>query len=183
MSTNSVLYTYNAAGTYTVTLIVTGIGTASTNSQPNYITALTPFQAWQVYYFGSTTNLDAAPSVDYDGTGMSNSNKFMAGFNPADAAAYLHIIGIAKTGTNSITVTYLGASGDNTYSPGIMSRTNVLEFATGTSNGSYTNNFSSTGQANILSGGNGLGTVTNMTDFGGATNGPSRYYRVRVLVP
>ena len=29
----------------------------------------------------------------------------------------------------------------------------------------------------------GLGTVTNMTDFGGATNGPSRYYRVRVLLP
>jgi len=36
---------------------------------------------------------------------------------------------------------------------------------------------------NILSGGTGTGTVTNLVDAGGATNTPSRYYRVRVLVP
>jgi hypothetical protein len=41
----------------------------------------------------------------------------------------------------------------------------------------------STGQTNILSGGTGLGIITNMVDSGGATNTPSRYYRVRVLVP
>jgi hypothetical protein len=59
-----------------------------------------------------------------------------------------------------------------------------LEFTTGTANGSYsTNNFASTGQTNILSGGTGLGVVTNMVDSGGATNKPSRYYRVRVLLP
>jgi hypothetical protein len=49
--------------------------------------------------------------------------------------------------------------------------------------GSYSNNFVSAGQTNILSGGNGLGIVTNVADAGGATNTPSRYYRVRVLVP
>jgi hypothetical protein len=60
----------------------------------------------------------------------------------------------------------------------------VLEFTTGTANGSYSsNNFTSTGVSNILSGGIGLGTLTNMVDSGGATNVPSRYYRVRVLVP
>jgi hypothetical protein len=60
----------------------------------------------------------------------------------------------------------------------------VLEFTVGAADGSYsTNNFASTGQTNILSGGTGLGTVTNMTDFGGATNVPSRFYRVRVLLP
>jgi len=41
----------------------------------------------------------------------------------------------------------------------------------------------STGVTNILSGGTGVGVVTNMVDPGGATNSPARYYRVRVLVP
>jgi hypothetical protein len=65
----------------------------------------------------------------------------------------------------------------------LFSRTNVLEFTTGTAIGSYSNNFASTGQTNILSGGIGLGTLANMVDPGGATNRPSRYYHVRVLVP
>jgi hypothetical protein len=76
-------------------------------------------------------------------------------------------------------VTYLGANGN----PPINARTNVLEYTTGTGNGSYTNSFVSTGQTNILSGGNGSGVITNMVDPGGATNVPSRYYRVRVLTP
>lgn len=60
----------------------------------------------------------------------------------------------------------------------------MLEFTTGTVNGSYsTNNFASTGVTNILSGGTGLGTLSNMVDPGGATNKPSRYYRIRVIVP
>ncbi len=81
-------------------------------------------------------------------------------------------------------ITYLGAIGDRTRSPEILSRTNVLEFTTGSANGSYSsNNFTSTGQTNILSGGSGVGTVASMVDSGGATNKPSRYYRVRVLVP
>jgi hypothetical protein len=41
----------------------------------------------------------------------------------------------------------------------------------------------STGQTNILSDGTGLGIITNIVESGGATNTPSRYYRVRVLVP
>ena len=67
--------------------------------------------------------------------------------------------------------------------PGPVFPTNVLEYTAGTANGSYTNNFVSTGQTNILGGGTGFGVVTNMLDAGGATNVPSRYYRVRVLLP
>jgi hypothetical protein len=116
---------------------------------------------------------------------MSNTNQFLAGFNPTNASAYVHITAISKVNAGTdIEVNYLGASGDSTYSPGFASRTNVLEFTTGTANGSYnSNNFASTGVSNILSGGVGLGTLTNMVDPGGATNKPSRYYRVRVLVP
>ncbi len=114
---------------------------------------------------------------------MSNTNKFLTGFNPTNGAAYLHVISIATTNTTDMNVVYLGANGDSTWSPGIASRTNVLEFTAGTASGGYSNDFTSTGQTNILSGGTGTGIVTNMVDAGGATNTPSRYYRVRVLLP
>ncbi len=146
-----------------------------------------PFTTWQNHYFTplelSNPNY-SGPNADPLGKGMSNTNQFMAGFNPTNSAAYLHVISVAKiNGNTDVQVTYLGANGDSTYSGGPASRTNVLEFTTGTANGSYTNNFVSTGQTNILSGGTGLGVVTNMVDSGGATNKPSRYYRVRVLLP
>jgi len=156
-----------------------------TAGQANYVTAvpLTAFENWQIHYFGSTTNPAAAPDVDADGDGFSNTNQFLAGFNPTNSAAFLHIISITKTNATAIKVLYLGADGDSTYVPGIASHTNVLEFAAGTASGGYSNNFASTGQTNILSSGTGLGVVTNMVDPGGATNIPSRYYRVRVLLP
>jgi autotransporter-associated beta strand protein len=142
-----------------------------------------PFTTWANHYglSGANANGNACPTGD----GMSNTNKFLAGFNPTNSAAYLHIISIARTNSNTdIRITYLGANGDTTYSGGPSSRTNVLEFTTGTANGSYaTNNFASTGQTNVLGGGTGLGVVTNMVDSGGATNKPSRFYRVRVLLP
>ncbi|MGD0058631.1 MAG: DNA/RNA non-specific endonuclease [Verrucomicrobiia bacterium] len=174
-------YTYTSPGTYAVTLIASNAGGSSTDTVANLISVYDPFASWQQFY-GLTGTLSSG-NASYTGDGMSNTNKFMAGFNPTNAAANLHIISIANTNTTNINVTYLGANGDSTWSPGIASRTNVLEFTPGTANGSYTNNFVSTGQTNILSGGNGLGTVTNMTDFGGATNKPSRFYRVRVLLP
>ncbi len=181
-STNGfALHTYTNPGAYTVQLIVSNVNGSSTNTTT--INVYSPFAWWQNVYFGSTNNPNGAPGLDLFGTGMSNTNKFLAGFNPTNAAAYLHIISIAKTNSSDIKVIYLGATGDTNYAPGIASRTNVLDFTTGTASGGYSNNFISTGQTNILSGGIGLGVVTNMTDFGGATNSPSRYYRVRVLLP
>lgn len=136
---------------------------------------------WRLQYFpsGIPTNGQSCALCDADGDGMNNLQEYQAGFNPSNTAAYLHVISVAKSG-NDIKLTYLGANGDSTWSPGIASRTNVLEAATGAPSGSYSNNF--VGLAtNILSGGTGLGVVTNMVDFGGATNSPSRYYRVRLL--
>ena len=169
-----------AAGTYTAMLIASNAGGSSTNTR--VITAITPLASWQTYYFGSPGNPSANPNADPYGKGFSNTNQFLAGFNPTNTAAYPHIINIVTT-NNDVTVIYLGANGDNSYSGGPTARTNVLECAAGTSDGSYSDNFVSAGQTNVLSGGNGSGTVTNMVDSGGATNTPSRYYRVRVLVP
>jgi fibronectin-binding autotransporter adhesin len=144
-----------------------------------------PFTTWQNHYFGCTGCPQAQPNADPDGNGISNTNKFLTGFNPTNSAAYPHIISIVRTNNNTdIRVTYLAASGDSTYTGGPASRTNVLEFTTGTANGSYsTNSFTSTGQTNIFSGGTGLGAVTTVVDSGGATNKPSRFYRVEVLLP
>ncbi len=163
-------------------------GTVSNDTVNNRIllvvgAAADPFTSWQTHYYpgGGPNSLGGADPL---GKGMSNTNQFLAGFNPTNNAAYLHIISVARTNTTDINVIYLGASGDTSYMGGPSSRTNVLEFTTGTANGSYSsNNFASTGVSNILSGGVGLGMLTNMVDPGGATNTPSRYYRVRVLVP
>ena len=177
-------HTYTTPGVYNVTEIVSGAGGSSTDTVANLIGVYDPFAWWQLTYFGSTNNNpNTAPGGDYTGTGMSNTNKFLAGFNPTNPAAYLHIISIANTNTTDINVIYLGANGDNTWSPGIASRTNVLELTAGTAGGGYSSNFVSANVTNILSGGTGTGIVTNMLDAGGATNAPSRYYRVRVLVP
>jgi len=177
-------------GTYfdTVSLInkVNGQGNTAISVSltiTNSSAVASPFLSWQNYYFTGSP-LNSSGNADPLGKGMSNTNQFLAGFNPTNSAAYLHIISVAKINANTdINVTYLGANGDSSYTGGPTSRTNVLEFTTGTANGSYTNVFATTGQTNILNAANGLGTVTNMVDSGGATNKPARYYRVRVLLP
>ena len=59
----------------------------------------------------------------------------------------------------------------------------IRSMSSGSASRNYSNNFTSTGQTNILGGGNGLGVVTAAVEPGGATNSPSRYYRIRVLLP
>jgi hypothetical protein len=146
------------------------------------VSVQTAFQSWQTFYFpgGGPSSLGSA---DPDGDGVSNTNEFLSGFNPTNSAAYAHVIAIVKSNTD-MRVTYLGANGDSLWSPGIASRTNVLEFTIGWGvNGSYTNNFVAvTGGTNIYSGGTGLGTNVTAVDAGGAT-GATRYYRVRVIAP
>jgi hypothetical protein len=149
-----------------ILLVVTGTGGDS-------------YAAWVSHYGLSGGN--AAGTADPDHDGMSNTNEFLAGFNPTNSAAYLHITSVAKSGAN-INVTYLGASGDSTWSPGIAFRTNILEVSPGR-NGSYSNNFVSTGASQVLSNGTGLGLSSTMTEVGGAIAGTNRYYRVRVVAP
>jgi PKD repeat protein len=175
-------HTY-AAGTYTVVLTASNAFGVSTLVSNNLISVVTALQAWQLHYFGCTNCAQAQPNADPYGTGINNTNRFLSGFNPTNPAAYPQIISIASTNTTDINVIYLGANGDTNWSPGIAARTNVLESTAGTAGGDYSNNFVTDNVTNILSGGNGTGIVTNMIDAGGATNTPSRYYRVRVLVP
>jgi PKD repeat protein len=178
---------YANPGTYTVQEIVTSASGSGTDTVANLITVYDPFVWWQRGYGLSNNCALCGPNASFTGDGMSNTNKFMAGFNPTSAGAYLHVISIAEqlvAGSTNVVVTYLGANGDSSYMPGIASRTNVLDYTTGDAIGDYTTGgWQDTGQTNILSGGNGSGTITSMTDTAIQGGPTSRFYRVRVLLP
>ncbi len=157
-------------------------GGESTNSTEASATTLSAFQSWQMSYFGCLACPQADPDADPDGDGMSNTNEFLAGFDPTNTAGYPHIIGITLSNGTDVAINYLASNGNTNYPGGPMTRTNVLECATGTADSCYTNNFASAGLTNILSGGTGLGTNVTVIEPFGATNS-ARYYRVRVLVP
>jgi PKD repeat protein len=148
------------AGTYGVTLVDSGPGGASTNTEPNYITVLTPFQSWQVFYFGSTTNPAAAPTADPDNDGMSNRAEFLVGTDPTNPASVFRIASITQQ-TNGLLITWTMGAG----------RTNVLQQADSLDgSGSFTDVVS------LLT----AGSVTNYLDVGAVTNATPRYYRVRL---
>jgi PKD repeat protein len=166
VTTSSVVHTY-AVGTYNVMLIATGPDGVSTNTKAGYITAWTPFQAWQVQYFGSTDNPAAAAGVDADGDGQNNLAEFLAGTDPTNGASAFRITSITRQGTNMLVSWTMGAG-----------KTNALQVTSGASGGSYATN----GFVDLLVITNTVGTVTNGVDVGGATSPGTRYYRVR-LVP
>jgi PKD repeat protein len=169
-------HTYLFPGNFAISLTVSNTGGASSFVSSNLISVITAEQSWSNAYGV------AADSSDADGDGVSNTNEFLTGFNPTNATAFAHIISLVPSGGDMV-ITYLGASGDTNYLGGPSLRTNLLEYSTGTADGSYTDNFAGAGVSQILSNGDGSGVVTNMVDPGAATNWPSRYYRVRVLVP
>ncbi len=118
VTTNNVVYTYNTAGVYTVSEIVIGTGGSSTNTQPNYITVLTPFQGWQIQYFSSTNNPNAAPTADADGTGQDNLFKFVAGLDPTNpASVFLLNISSDTNQPNALDLQFQPMAVGRTYTP------------------------------------------------------------------
>ena len=169
----SFVHTYAAGSTYTVTLTASNlVGTASV-SATNLITAITPtpFEAWQLLHFNCTTCLQAAASADPDGDGQNNQVEFLTGTDPNSSASALRITSAVRQATN-VVITWRTAGG----------RTNVVQASPGGVNGNYTtNNFADIGASTTIVSGSG-DTTTNYTDVAGATNAPTRFYRIR-LVP
>jgi hypothetical protein len=86
----------------------------------------------------------------------------------ATTGPILTIRKIERVGSNDIRITWIGTGGT----------TNRVQVTPGLANGSYTNNF--TDIAASVTNLPGSGAVTNSyTETGGATNKPSRFYRVR----
>ncbi len=154
------------AGTYSV--IVANSSGSVTNSATLTV-ILTPFQSWQNQYFGCTLCPQAAASADPDGDGLDNNAEFLAGTDPTSSASGLRIVS-AQTSGNDVVVTWTTAGG----------RTNVVQVSSGDGAGGYSNNFSDLSGEIVIAGSG--DQTTNYTDIGGATNVPSRYYRIR-LVP
>jgi PKD repeat protein/endonuclease/exonuclease/phosphatase family metal-dependent hydrolase len=164
-------HTY-AAGNYTVTLTASNSAGTSTLVSNHLIAAITPFQAWQLQYFGCTNCPQAAPDADPLGKGMSNTNQFLAGLNPTNPASVFQIRSVAADSSNNVLITWSTA--------GV--RTNAVQATAGDAGGGYsTESFQDLSNATVIINVSG-DTATNYTDVGGATNIPSRYYRVR-LVP
>jgi hypothetical protein len=117
--------------------------------------APSPFQAWQIQYFGSTNCAACGPDADFDGDGMSNTNEWLAGTNPTNSASVFQILSIVPQ-SNDIVITWQTVPG----------KTNFVQA-------------NSTDIAGPIVP---VGTQTNYPDPMGLTNASPRLYRIR-LVP
>lgn len=164
----SFVHTY-AAGTYSVTLTASNSVGTSTLASNNLVAVITPFQAWQLQFFGCTNCSQAQGGADSDGDGMSNTNEFLSGTNPTNSLSALRIISAVRQG-DDMAVTWTTA-GDHT---------NRVQASAGDATSGYSNNFVDiSGPIGIDGSGD---VMTNYVDEGGVTNRPFRYYRIR-LVP
>lgn len=108
------------------------------------------------------------PGADVDGDGQSNYAEFLAGTSANNAASYLRVTSVAREGID-VRVTWKAGGGT----------TNMLQFAPGSGGGSYSNNFSDLLPQIVLPGSGDV--TTNKVDSGGATNVPSRFYRIKLI--
>jgi PKD repeat protein len=160
-----VLHTYSA-GTYTITLVVSGPEGASTNIHPDYVMALTPFQSWQIQYFHRINNPSGAPDVDADGTGQNNFFKYVAGLDPTNPAS-VFVLNIASA-TNRPPWQNLG------FSPFALGRTYTPQFSTNLVSGVWLPLTTYTG---LLTNGNQV-TFTDTNPIP-----PQQFYRLHISLP
>ena len=161
-----------AAGTYGILASNTVTGCTATMSGGATVSLTDPFQCWQLQYFGCTNCPQAAADADPLGKGMSNTNQLLAGLNPTNPASVFRITSVVADSSSNVMITWSTA--------GV--RTNAVQAASVGVSGDYDTNFVDiTTSPHIIIPATGDFT-TNYLDAGGATNTPSRFYRIR-LVP
>jgi hypothetical protein len=111
----------------------------------------------------------ANANQDTDGDGLTDLQEFLAGTDATNSLSAFRITSIVRT-NNNVRITWTTVGG----------KTNRVLVATAIPGGGFTNDFSNLSPLIIIPAGG--ESSTNYVDAGGATNVPSRYYRVR-LVP
>ncbi|HUI06164.1 MAG TPA: LamG-like jellyroll fold domain-containing protein [Verrucomicrobiae bacterium] len=125
---------------------------------------LTPFQEWQIQYFGCDDCAQAEAGTDSDGDGLSNEQEYLAGTDPTNSTSTLTITAIDQVGSD-IRVTWSCVEGHS-----YVLQTNASPNSSG---------FTDFSPTIFVPAGSGV-TSTNYLDMGGGTNAPARYYRVRL---
>jgi len=123
---------------------------------------------WRALYFGGdgkNTNSMSAAIADPDGDGQPNLNEYFLGTNPTNSASTFRILSITQE-LNDVNIVWQAVGG----------RTNVVQAAT-SPGGIYTN----ISPWIILPGSSEI--ITNYLDLGGATNLPSRFYKIKLVLP
>ncbi|HUI05668.1 MAG TPA: hypothetical protein VL486_01545 [Verrucomicrobiae bacterium] len=104
----------------------------------------------------------------HDGDGHTDFQEFVAGTDPTNALSQLRILLLALDGSN-VNIGWRTAGG----------HTNILQSATPATGDFATNSFTDLSPPLEIAGSG--DALTNYIDTGGATNGPTRYYRVRTV--
>ena len=174
-ATSSTLTIPNVSGTNVGTyfaVVSNSVSTATSGSATLAIPVADPFSSWQSNYFGCTysgTNCtQAAPDADPYGKGISNTNQFLLGLNPTNPASVFRILSVVPQTNGDMMITWATGAGP----------TNVVQATDGDGSGGYSTNFTDISGPLAIPG---SGNATNSyPDPGGATNGLSRYYRIRL---
>jgi len=166
--------TYTDAGladgtTYYYVLATVESGCQSTNStevSATTTTALTPFQQWQVQYFGATNNPLAAAGVDADGTGQNNQFKYVAGLDPTNPSSVFTLNVVAVTNQPSwMTLLFQPVAPGRVYAP---------QFSTDLVNSAWAPLTSCSGLATN-------GSQIAVTDTNALP--PQEFYRIEITLP
>jgi hypothetical protein len=90
----------------------------SVTSSTATLTVVTPYQDWQLHYFGCTNCPQAGPNADPTGTGQNNWLKYVAGLDPTNPASRFVVTAAAITHpTPGFGLTYGPLAPGRTYRP------------------------------------------------------------------
>jgi PKD repeat protein len=164
-TTTNVTYTFTNAGTYTVTETVTG--PLGSNSATQTIVVLTPYQAWQLQYFGCTNCPQAQTNADADGTGQNNLFKYVAGLNPTNPSSIFTF--------NIAAVSNQPASKNLIYNPVVAGRAYTPQFKTNLRGAAWAT-LTTTASPPVTN-----GTTVTLTDTNAVQ--PQKFYQLEIALP
>ena len=121
---------------------------------------------WELRYFGSCSISDG--TADHDGDGQTDFQEFLVGTDPTSGQSQFRVVSLTSDGAD-INIEWQTAGG----------HTNIVQVAAPPAGDYDTNAFTDLSPPLTMAG---TGDVlTNFVDTGGATNEPSRFYRVRTV--